>query len=224
MKKLGTFLFRYRSYTPLPFLAVLLFFAQPTVASMLVGLMLVAGGEALRLWANGYTGSETRTTSGVGASQLVVRGPYAHVRNPLYIGNMIIYVGTGIMANALLPWLPLAAVLFFGFQYSLIIRREEEFLAEAFGETYMDYCRQVWRWIPRFRPYAQSAGEQPNFSWQRAWQTERRTLQAIVVVVMVLAVMMLVGKREASTEVMRHRFLATGAVFRNCCVFTENRF
>ena len=103
-------LFKYRSYTPIPFLLVMLVFARPTGSSMIVGFLLALLGESIRFWGVSYAGSETRTTGAVGGTQLVTSGPYSHVRNPLYLGNILLYVGIGIMSNALMPYLPLVAL------------------------------------------------------------------------------------------------------------------
>ena len=80
---------------------------------MIIGFAVALFGEFWRLWGVCYAGSETRTTNGVGATFLVVTGPYAHVRNPLYIGNMMMYLGIGIMSMSLFPYLQIIALLFF---------------------------------------------------------------------------------------------------------------
>ena len=90
-------LFQYRSYTPIPFLLIMVFFAQPTRISLIVGLATILAGEGVRLWGVAIAGSETRTTGPVGGTFLVTTGPFAYVRNPLYVGNMLIYLGVGVM-------------------------------------------------------------------------------------------------------------------------------
>ena len=96
-------LFRYRSYTPIPFLVLMVLFAAPTATSLATGILVVGAGEFLRLWGVAIAGSETRTTGAVGGTYLITRGPFAYVRNPLYVGNMLLYVGIGVMSNALFP-------------------------------------------------------------------------------------------------------------------------
>ncbi|MBI5464776.1 MAG: isoprenylcysteine carboxylmethyltransferase family protein, partial [Ignavibacteriales bacterium] len=118
-------LFTYRSYTPIPFVVLALVFGRPTSALLLMGVMPALAGEAIRLWGVAYAGSLTRATGNVGAPSVVMAGPYAHVRNPLYIGNILMYVGFGVMSNALVPWLPLVALLFFSWQYRSIVSLEE---------------------------------------------------------------------------------------------------
>lgn len=92
----------------------------------MTGICVVLLGEAIRVWSVGYAGSETRTTSGVGGSNLVTQGPYSLIRNPLYWGNIMIYSGFGIMSNALFPYLLIIAFAYFVFQYYLIIINEED--------------------------------------------------------------------------------------------------
>ncbi|MEW6703023.1 MAG: methyltransferase, partial [Bacteroidota bacterium] len=121
-------IFKYRSYTPLPFLLLMVIFQNATVTSMIVGFALALFGEFFRLWGVSYAGSETRTTDGIGGTYLVVSGAYAYVRNPLYVGNMLMYLGIGIMSMALFPYLQIAALIFFFWQYSVIIKEEESFL------------------------------------------------------------------------------------------------
>lgn len=172
------FLFRHRGFTPVPFVVLIVLFADPTPASYAAGLAIALPGEAVRLWGVSIVGCETRVTGGVGASQLVTSGPYARVRNPLYAGNMLIYLGMGIASNAWLPWLQVAGMLWFLFQYSVIVHREEEFLLERFGDRYARYAAAVPRFLPALRRYEGGDG-QPAPDWRMALRSDRRTLQAI---------------------------------------------
>ena len=72
---------------------------------MLSGFAVIALGEFSRLWGVAIAGSETRTTGPVGGTYLITRGPFAYVRNPLYVGNMLLYSGVGVMAKLTLIWL-----------------------------------------------------------------------------------------------------------------------
>ncbi|MCI0707531.1 MAG: isoprenylcysteine carboxylmethyltransferase family protein [Ignavibacteriae bacterium] len=175
-------LFRYRSYTPIPFLLVMLAFAQPTIETAIVGAILALLGEGMRFWGVAYAGSLTRVTGNVGAPAVIVSGPFAIVRNPLYVGNMLLYVGIGVASNALFPWLVGATAVYFAVQYALIVSAEEEFLEKEFGAGYLEYKKHVPRFFPRLAPYKTSAqsGQQPN--WKEAARSEKRTWQAIVLV------------------------------------------
>lgn len=190
MQELSKKIFKYRSYTPLPFLLLMMVFQEATITSLVVGFIIVLIGEFFRLWGVSYAGSETRTTGGgVGGTYLVVSGPFAHVRNPLYFGNMVIYIGIGVMSMALYPYLLIVAALFFYFQYYTIIRDEEQFLENKFGEKYKDYFAKVPRWIPTFEKYKNPGLEQPPFKLNMGLRSERRTLQAISLTTIILLIL-----------------------------------
>ncbi len=138
----GRWLFRWRSYTPIPIIAVLLavilkshptVFARGEGTQLLVGLgvALALAGEALRFFTLGQV---PEGTSGQGssleASALNTRGPYAYVRNPLYLGNLAICLGLLLVANR--SWAYLIGLAFFVLQYFFIVRAEESFLRECF--------------------------------------------------------------------------------------------
>ncbi len=176
--------FKYRSYTPIPFLIAMVIFAKPTPASLLVGFLIVALGEAIRFWGVAIAGSETRTTGKVGGTFLITNGPFAHVRNPLYVGNMLLYAGVGVMSNALFPWLLAIAILFFYIQYTLIVSQEEEYLASAFGESFAHYTKHVGRFLPRLTPYESPMPHPMNV--QEGFASEKRTLQAIGLVTLLI--------------------------------------
>jgi len=110
-------------------------------------LALVLPGLALRAWAAGCVKKDR---------ELTVTGPYAHTRNPLYMGSMLMAAG---FALALLSW-PVALVLALGFAmiYVPVIASEERFLRATFP-AFNDYCRRVPRLIPRLTPARQTGNE-----------------------------------------------------------------
>jgi len=182
----GNFFFKYRSYTPLPFLFLMIVYSNPNIYSMLIGFVFVLLGEFIRIWANSWAGSETRTTGGVGGTFLIISGPYAYVRNPLYLGNVIIYFGLGIMSNAVFPYLQIIALIYFFFQYYEIVKVEENFLMQKFGDDYKEYCQKVNRFIPKLKKFKNSNVEQPEFSWKKGLQSEYRSIQASISVIVIL--------------------------------------
>src|SRR5512135_203092 len=113
MSGIASNFFKYRSYTPIPFVILMLLFAYPNIWSLILGFILALSGELLRLWGVSWAGSETRTTGAVGGSYLIISGPFSHLRNPLYLGNILMYTGLGIMSFALFPWLQIAGFIFF---------------------------------------------------------------------------------------------------------------
>ncbi|MCX8056998.1 MAG: isoprenylcysteine carboxylmethyltransferase family protein [Ignavibacteria bacterium] len=191
---IGKFFFKYRSYTPLPFLILMILYSNPNIYSMIFGFLFVVLGEFIRIWANSWAGSETRTTGGVGGTFLIVSGPYAYVRNPLYIGNVIIYFGLGIMSNAVFPYLQILALVYFFYQYYEIVKEEENFLKQKFGDEYKDYCSKVNRFLPKFSKYENSKIEQPEFSWKKGWQSEVRSIQASLSVIAILVLIWIIRR------------------------------
>lgn len=182
----GEFFFKYRSYTPIPFLILMILYSNPNIYSMIIGLVFICIGEFIRIWANSWAGSETRTTGGVGGTFLVISGPYAYVRNPLYIGNIIIYFGLGIMSNAVFPYLQIAGLIYFSYQYYEIIKEEENYLRTKFTHHYDDYCNNVNRFLPKFKRYTNPSIVQPEFSWKKGGKSEIRSIQASLIVIGIL--------------------------------------
>ncbi len=180
------YLFTYRSYTPIPFLLVMLFFAKPTPLSLALGFITALLGELIRFWGVSYAGSETRTTGTVGGTQLVTSGPYSYLRNPLYLGNILMYLGIGIMSNALMPYLPLVALVYFIFQYSGIVTLEEEYLARTFAD-WDEYRRHVGRFLPRMKRFRAGAALEPDYL--RALRSERSSLLALSSISIILVLL-----------------------------------
>ena len=193
MKSFRERLFSFRSYTPIPFLLVMVLFAEPTPWTFFAGVMVMAAGEALRFVGVAYAGPLTRVTGEVGAPELIVAGPFAFMRNPLYVGNMLLYVGVGIASNALVPWLVLAAAAYFFFQYTMIVSLEEEFLEEKFGDIYRSYRATVPRFVMRLKAFRSPAQETQKPDWASAVKSERRTFQAIVLILVVLGIRWWIG-------------------------------
>lgn len=171
-------IFKYRSYSPIPFLVLMLFYQNPNIWSIIIGLVIAILGELIRIWAVSWAGSETRTTGHLAGTFLVISGPFAYVRNPLYIGNILIYSGLGVMSFALFPYLQVLGLIFFILQYNIIIKEEENFLKKTYGKDYEDYCSEVRRFLPRTKPYKSNKLAQPDFSWSEGLKSEKRSLQA----------------------------------------------
>ena len=159
----------------------MLIFMKPTLLSILIGFAIALSGELIRIWSVGFAGSETRTTSGVGGTYLVTQGPYSIVRNPLYVGNILIYNGIGIMSLALFPYLQIFGVLFFTFQYYCIILAEEDFLSNKFKDVFAQYTKSVNRFIPWFNDIPDNVLSKLNFNLSEGIRSERRSLQAFII-------------------------------------------
>lgn len=186
MSGIASNFFKYRSYTPIPFVILMLLFAYPNIWSLILGFILALSGELLRLWGVSWAGSETRTTGAVGGSYLIISGPFSHLRNPLYLGNILMYTGLGIMSFALFPWLQIAGFIFFSLQYYLIVIEEEKYLVQTFGEQYEAYKSYVPRFIPRIIKYKAPDVVQPSYDIKKGLVSEKRSLQAFALVTLTI--------------------------------------
>jgi protein-S-isoprenylcysteine O-methyltransferase Ste14 len=144
--------FRYRGLLLLPIALALVIFGQPSEFSAAVGITIAFLGELLRVWAVGYSGATTRADV-VTAPALVTAGPYALMRNPLYVGNAMIAIGFTVAFSGGVPlgqwfWLLLFVLAVIITVYAAIIPLEEEHLAHAFGMRYTEYTTLVPRFIP----------------------------------------------------------------------------
>ncbi len=189
MKSFQEKFFSLRSYTPIPFLLVMIIFAQPTAITMAIGFVIAVLGEFIRFWGVAYAGSLTRVTGSVGAPEVIVAGPFAHLRNPLYVGNLFTYVGIGIMSNALFPWLIIVAAVWFSFQYYQIVMLEENFLEKEFGSVYLEFKRNVPRFFPHLSAYINPIQSKQLANWKEAIHSEQRTFQALSLVLVILIVL-----------------------------------
>lgn len=142
--------------------AVLAVFGKPSAFSVAVGLPLAFAGELVRCWAVGYSGVTTRDDRVI-APQLVTAGPYAYVRNPLYVGNFLTALGfalafTGKNSRFGRMCLLGASLGTMAGVYATIIPHEEQFLRSEFGPAFERYCEEVPPLMPRFEPAPDGAG------------------------------------------------------------------
>jgi protein-S-isoprenylcysteine O-methyltransferase Ste14 len=135
---------------------------RPSAFSIALGLPIAIAGELARCWAVGYSGATTRNDV-VNAPALVTAGPYAYVRNPLYVGNFITALGYAIAftgKNSLPARIALAggSLAVMAAVYATIIPHEEAFLREQFGEEFERYCERVPQIVPQLEPMPDGAG------------------------------------------------------------------
>jgi len=169
MVKLGNFLFRNRNGL-FPIFYLMLFVPSPEVfdnpvMAMIIGFSVTLIGQLIRVVTIGLVyimrGGRNRR---VYAEDLVTTGIFAHCRNPLYVGNILVLAGLGIASNSLIfmaVFLPI-----FLFFYQAIVLAEENFLAGKFGEQYAEYCRKVNRWIPNLLGIGKTLRSM-TFKWKR---------------------------------------------------------
>jgi protein-S-isoprenylcysteine O-methyltransferase Ste14 len=167
--RIGGALFRKRSWIPVPFLLVaLLVPARPGVWVWLAGAVPIVIGEWIRLAGVAAAGTVTRRRSR-DVQRLVTYGIFGWVRNPLYVGNFLIWMGF-VVISGVWWFLPVAMALF-AIEYTLIVRYEEGVLESIFGEEYLNYKQSTPRWMPR--PPART--EQGQHDWGEAWRSEVST-------------------------------------------------
>src|SRR3954470_22252283 len=168
--QIGSVLFRHRGWLPLLFLGIPLIFPGSTSPFRWeVGLALIVIGESIRLAGVAAAGAGTRRRSRNG-QRLVTYGIFAWARNPLYIGNFLIWMGFVTISGVL--WFLPFAVLLFAVEYELIVRYEEGVLESIFGREYLDYKNCTPRWIPRPPTGEQVVGE---YHWAEAFRSEIST-------------------------------------------------
>jgi protein-S-isoprenylcysteine O-methyltransferase Ste14 len=140
-----------------PIFIILPFVAHITPASWTMATLLILAGLAVRFWASGYiTKSHRLTTS----------GPYAYMRNPLYVGNLLLGIGIVLVANNV--WLFLIYLVAFYFFYSGTIREEEAVLSEKFGAAFKEYIDNVPVFFPTGKRYTK--GEQKTFEGKQSFK------------------------------------------------------
>jgi protein-S-isoprenylcysteine O-methyltransferase Ste14 len=144
-----------RLRVPLGYLvgALVLACAHPSRLSVLSGLALALPGEGVRLWASGHIDKTHALATG---------GPYAYTRNPLYVGSLVLAIGTGVASASL--WAVLAVLAYLLGFFPSVIREEALFLRQRFPEEYETWAQSVPLFIPRLTP---GGPRTSRFSWSR---------------------------------------------------------
>lgn len=167
--RIGAVLFRNRSWLPVPLLAApLLIPGSQTTRGWYVATSVILIGELVRLAGVAAAGSVTRRRSR-DVQRLVTYGIFSWLRNPLYVGNLLIWAGF-VIGSGVHWFLPVAIVLF-AIEYTLIVRYEEGVLESIFGTEYVAYKQRTPRWLP-MRPNSAASGEH---HWGEALRSELST-------------------------------------------------
>jgi protein-S-isoprenylcysteine O-methyltransferase Ste14 len=132
--------------------AFYLFLAQPAPKLLLCGAALGFAGLLLRAWAAGHLAKNQRLATG---------GPYAHTRNPLYLGSAVMGLGGALAGRSWL--LGGAFAVLFALVYWPVMKREARFLEKEFPEAFESYARRVPLFFPRLSPW-RGGGE--RFEWR----------------------------------------------------------
>ncbi len=180
--RIGNFMFHHRNRIFPLFMVVGVVLARPTFPGGsytkdawldAAGLLVCMIGQALRVVTIGFEyikrGGKNEQ---IWADKLVQGGMFAHSRNPLYLGNILMFFGLVMILNSPLAYaIGYPAVVF---TYYCIIMAEEQFLRGKFGAAYDDYCRRVNRLWPDLRGFSNSVKDM-KFNWSRVIVKEYST-------------------------------------------------
>lgn len=187
MVSIGNFFFKYRNWIFILFYAALFIPSWPLfspvhfgdyyyILPIILGLFITVLGQLIRGLTIGLAyivrgGKEGKPY----AEGLVTEGIFNHCRNPLYVGNILMLLGVGILANSLLyvaVFIPI-----FLFIYQAIVLAEENFLRGKFGPGYDQYRQKVNRWWPNLGGIGKTFASM-HFNWKR-WILKEHTTQFI---------------------------------------------
>jgi len=190
---LGNFLFKYRNLV-FPLLFVLLVLGtEPFLGNRqtekwiyVTGFVIALSGQIIRALTIGlaYIVRGGRDKK-VYAKTLVKDGIFAHCRNPLYLGNILIVSGLGVVADSTVFYF--FGIPFFVLSYMAIIKAEESYLSGKFGEEYREYCGRVNSLIPDLSGIRTTL-ESMTFNWRRLLVKEYGTTYAWITVMILLIV------------------------------------
>jgi len=187
MIKIGNFFFKYRNWVFILFYAALFIPSWPLFSKeyfgvhyyywpIILGLFITVSGQLIRGLTIGLAyivrGGKDKKPYAEG---LVTEGIFRHCRNPLYVGNILMLLGIGILANSLVYVAIVIPV--FLFIYQAIVLAEENFLAGKFGAGFKAYCKDVNRWWPSLKGIGQTFASM-EFNWRR-WVANEHSTQFI---------------------------------------------
>jgi len=152
LRRGGTWIQRWR--VPLGFLSAALFvlLAKPRPLMLVIGAAVSLLGLGLRAWASGHIKKN---------DDLATSGPYAHTRNPLYLGSFLLGLGFTIASARWVLGLVFAAL--FLSIYLPVMRVEGSTLEGIFGENYQNYANEVPLFFPQFARYRNQRSETTHF-------------------------------------------------------------
>jgi protein-S-isoprenylcysteine O-methyltransferase Ste14 len=216
MIRIGNFFFKYRNWLFI-ILYLLLFLPSPPLFSeevfgpayylwpIIIGLIITVTGQAIRGATIGLAyiirgGKEGK----VYAEELVTTGIFNHCRNPLYVGNILMLLGVGVLSNSLLyvgVVMPLFLLI-----YQAIVLAEENFLRGKFGASFDQYCSRVNRWIPSLKGIS-TTFRSMTFKWKR-WILKEYNTQYVWLTGIVLILLLKYPQLTSHDEHTRNVLLA----------------
>jgi protein-S-isoprenylcysteine O-methyltransferase Ste14 len=154
----------------------------PDRVAVLAGLVALGGGEAMRLWSRRYIGRRS-STKRARVRILITGGPFALVRNPIYIGNIGLAVGFPLLAR--LPWLAALSLVAHAIVYGVAASHERDILLQQHPDDGEQYVRSVPAWIPRPGKRCEVAPSGP-VPWSEVLMRERNVLLGVMSGVLLL--------------------------------------
>ncbi len=209
MIQIGNFFFKYRNWIFIIFYAALFVPSLPLFSEerlgahyywlpIILGLFITISGQLIRGATIGLAYIVRGGKDGKPyAEGLVTEGIFTHCRNPLYVGNILMLLGVGILANSLFYTAVMMPL--FLFIYQAIVLAEENFLRGKFGAGFDAYCSHVNRWIPNLSGIGKTFSNM-HFRWKR-WVLKEHTTQFIwlcgIVLILLLDYPQLTGFDDA---------------------------
>jgi len=146
---------------------VFLLLMHPSYRSLWIGICLALTGSSLRIWASGHLEK---------GKSLATAGPYAHTRNPLYLGSFLMALGVIIAGQVYWLLIPFGAF-FLAFYYP-VMRKEEQELLQGYGQAFSEYAKRVPFFLPGL---AEGRPRSSTFLWERVWRNrEHRTVAGLM--------------------------------------------
>ena len=221
MISIGNFFFRYRNWIFILFYGALFIPSWPLFSKeqlgehyyvwpVMIGLFVTCLGQLIRGLTIGLAyivrgGKEGKPY----AEGLVTEGIFNHCRNPLYVGNILMLLGVGILANSLV-YVAIVIPIFL-FVYQAIVLAEENFLRGKFGTGFDEYCKKVNRWFPNLAGIGKTFGSMA-FNWRR-WILKEHTTQFIWLVGIVLILLLKYPELTRHNEQLRNTVLIIALSF-----------
>lgn len=192
MIAIGNFLFRFRNQLFPGIILVLFLLAPPpplvagsptlTLVKDLFAILVILSGLALRATVVGYKYIQRGgLKKKVYAKDLVTEGMFGVCRNPLYVGNMLLYSGVFLLHGN--PLLVVVGIGLFAFMYQCIVYAEEAFLLKTFGDAYRAYCSDVPRWALQVGKFAEST-EGMTFNVKRVIGKDYSTVSSAMLAIL----------------------------------------
>lgn len=197
MIAIGNFFFKYRNLI-FPIFGLSIFIPSPDLftesvfgpsndtIALVAGFIIAISGQLIRALTIGLKyivrGGKNKQ---VYAQDLVTEGIFNHCRNPLYVGNILMLFGVGLMSNSL--YFMIFVVPLFCFIYQAIVLAEENFLRSKFGPQFDEYTKRVNRWIPNLSGIGTTFASM-KFNWRRYVVNEYNTVYLLLVSMLIVAV------------------------------------